>query len=308
MGFIESLVNFVFLSVSVASVYILVAIGFSITFGSLRFVNMAHGALYLLGGYIGLLVAYEIELGGLLSDYSPVGLGWGFAAALVIVPIVVFVIGILMERLVARQFYDRSAVDQLLITFGILIFIQEASGIIAGRGTLGYDRPGWAAGPIDLPILGSVSQWRLWVVIITAVLLVFLLAFYKYTNFGLVVRAGTQDAEMIRLLGIKLSRPFLLIFAIGAAFAGLAGVLGGSLFSVAPEMGIEILIPALLVVVVGGVGSIRGSIVVGLIFGFSFMTASRLVPDMATASLYIVAIVLLTLKPTGLFGTEEGVP
>ncbi|MFP8951932.1 branched-chain amino acid ABC transporter permease [Natrialbaceae archaeon A-arb3/5] len=306
MSLVESAVSFTYLSLSIASVYILVAIGFSISFGSLRFVNMAHGALYLLGAYAGLFIAFEYEVGGLLAAYSPLGLSWGFAAALILVPVVLFVIGIVMERLIGKPLYDRSMLDQLLVTFGILIIIQEAMALLVGRGGFSYNRPGWAAGAIPLPGIGTASRWRIYVIGLTVVLLLVLFAFYKYTNYGLAVRGGTEDPEMVELLGIRVGRPFMIIFAIGAAYAGLGGILGGSLFTVNPEIGIEeALIPALLVVVMGGVGSITGTVVAGLMVGVVFTATNSVYPSMAMASVFLLAIVVLTIRPTGLYGPDE---
>lgn len=305
MSFAESAIRFTYLSLSIASVYILIAIGFSIAFGTLKFVNMAHGALYLLGAYVGLFVAFEYDVGGLLGAYTPVGLELGFAAAILLVPLIIFVVGVAMERLIAQPFYDRDMLDQLLITFGVLIIIQELVSILVGRGGFSYNRPGWAAGSLPLPGIGSASRWRIYVIALTAVLLVLLYVFYEYTDYGLAVRAGTEDAEMVEMLGIKIGRPFALIFAIGAAYAGLGGILGGSLFTVHPEIGVEMLIPALLVVVMGGVGSLTGTVVAGLLVGMTFTATSRIYPEMATASVFLLAIIVLSVKPTGLFGPEE---
>lgn len=305
MSLVESAIRFTYLSLSVASVYILVAIGFSIAFGSLRFVNMAHGALYLLGAYAGLFLAFEYRVGGSLGDFSPVGLEFGFVAALILAPLVVFAIGIVMERYIAKPFYERDMLDQLLVTFGVLIIIQELVAIVFGRGGFSYNRPDWASGALALPGIGSASRWRVYVIGITIVALIVLYAFYKYTDYGLAVRAGTEDPEMVEMLGIKVSRPFALIFAIGAGYAGLAGVLGGSLFTVNPEIGVGILIPALLVVVMGGVGSITGTVVAGLLVGVVFTATSRVYPEMATASIFLLAIIVLSIKPTGLLGPDE---
>ncbi len=305
MSLIESAVRFLYLSLSVASVYVLVAIGFSIAFGSLKFVNMAHGVLYLLGAYIGLLIAFELNVGGALANHSPLGADFGFAAALVLTPLVVFCIGLAMERLVAKPFYERSLIDQLLVTFGILLIIQEVVAILVGREGFSYSRPGWAAGSIPLPGIGTASRWRLYVIVLTILSLLLLYAFYKYTDYGLTVRAGTEDAEMVELLGIRVGRPFAIIFAIGAAYAGLAGILGGSLFTVNTEIGVEILIPALLVVVMGGVGSLTGTVVAAILAGVIFTATTWVWPGMATASIFILAIAVLTVRPTGLFGSDE---
>jgi branched-chain amino acid transport system permease protein len=300
MSLLAEIVRFTFLSASIASIYVLVAIGLSIVFGSLKFVNMAHGALYLLGAYVGLYVAYGKTSGGLFEGYSPIGLQWGFLAALILTPVVVATLGIAMERLIAKPLYDRDMLDQLLITFGVLLFIQETVGIAFGREGFTYTRPQWAQGPIPLPGIGTASRWRIYVIALTVALLVVILLFYKYTDYGLAVRAGTEDAEMTRMLGLRITRPYLLIFAIGAGYAGLAGILGGSTFNTNPQMGIEIIIPALVIVIMGGVGSIRGTIIAAVLAGITFSAVTEIWPAMATASIYILAIVVLTIRPNGI--------
>ncbi len=300
MSLLGEVVRFTFLSLSITSIYVLVAIGLSIVFGSLKYVNMAHGALYLLGAYVGLYFAYSQPVSGALGDYSPLGLELGFTAALIIVPIVLAVVGIVMERLIAKPLYERDMLDQLLITFGVLLIIQELVATSVGRRGFTYSRPEWAQGPIPLPGIGTASRWRIYVIIATIALLVVILLFYKYTDYGLTVRAGTEDSEMTRMLGIRITRPYLLIFAIGAAYAGFAGILGGSTFNVNPQMGIEIIIPALVIVIMGGVGSIRGTILASVLAGVTFSAVTEVMPSMATASIYILAIAVLTVRPNGI--------
>jgi branched-chain amino acid transport system permease protein len=300
MSLLGELVKFTFLSLSITSIYVLVAIGLSIVFGSLKFVNMAHGALYLLGAYIGLYFAYSQPVSGALAGYSPLGLELGFTASLILVPIALAGIGIAMERLMAKPLYERDMLDQLLITFGVLIIIQELVSTSVGRRGFSYSRAEWAQGPIPLPGIGTASRWRIYVIVATIGLLLLILLFYKYTDYGLTVRAGTEDAEMTRMLGIRITRPYLLIFAIGAAYAGIAGILGGSTFAVGPQMGIEIIIPALVIVIMGGVGSIRGTILAAVLAGITFSAVTEVMPSMATASIYLLAIAVLTIRPNGL--------
>lgn len=307
MATLESAVEFTFIALSVASVYLLVAIGLSIVFGSLKFVNMAHGALYVIGAYVGLLVGYEVRFGGLLESYglSPLGLDLGFLAALILTPIVVFVVGVAMERLLANPLYERDLLEQLLVTFGVLLIFQEGFTLVFGRTGFNYSRPDWASGPLALPGIGTASRWRIYIVVLTFVFLLAILAFYKYTDFGLAVRAGTEDAEMTELLGIRIGRPFLLIFAIGSAYAGIAGILGGSLFGVNSGMGFANIIPALVIVIMGGVGSIKGTTIGALLAGVVFAAATQVIPSMATASIYALAIVVLTIRPDGIYPTGE---
>ncbi|UPV99612.1 branched-chain amino acid ABC transporter permease [Halorussus gelatinilyticus] len=293
------------------AIYVLVAIGLSIILGTLKFVNFAHGALYLIGTYLGLLVTLEINVtDGKLADwgYTPIGLEWGFLPALIIVPILVFGVGLLMERFVARPFYDRPDTDQILLTFGLAIVIQEVFKILFGGQSYNFARPGWASGQVGLPIIGTFPEWRLYIIGITAAIVVLVYGLIEYTDFGLVVRAGTRDAEMVELLGIKLSRPYLMVFGVGAALAGVAGVVGGPLYAVNPNIGTEVLVPSFLVVVIGGVGSIAGAVLGGILIGETLAVMVAVAPQWSQVGIYVLAAVVLLARPQGLLGSEEVAP
>ncbi|WP_435195328.1 branched-chain amino acid ABC transporter permease [Natronomonas sp. EA1] len=294
------------------AIYVLLAVGLSLILGTLEFVNFAHGALYIIGAYTGVYVAQGITISeGYAADLgiSSLGLGWGFIAALIIASIVVFVIGLLFERFVARAFYDRPDTDQILVTFGLAIIVQEAIRVTFGSNSQPFNQPAWASGTVPIPGV-AISEWRIWIVVITAALvgLVFLLV--EYTDFGLVVRAGTMDSEMVRLLGIKLTRPYLLVFGIGSALAGVAGVVGGPLSPINPTAGTDILVPAFVTVVIGGVGSIRGAVAGGLTLG---MTQAILIQtsigtynlaQWSQVGIYAIAAIILLYRPQGLLGDE----
>ena len=293
------------------AIYVLVAIGLSIILGTLKFVNFAHGALYLIGTYAGLFITLEVQLtGGKLMDwgYTELGLGWGFLPALILVPIIVFAVGVLMERFVARPFYDRPDTDQILLTFGLAIVVQELFKILFGGQSYNFARPAWASGPVAVPIIGSFPQWRLYVLGITAALVLSVYLLIEYTDFGLVVRAGTRDAEMVQLLGVKLTRPYLMVFGVGAALAGVAGVVGGPLYAVNPNIGTEVLVPAFLVVVIGGVGSITGAVLGGILIGETLAILVAVAPQWSQVGIYVLAAIVLLTRPQGLLGDEEVAP
>ncbi|KAB1192050.1 branched-chain amino acid ABC transporter permease [Haloferax sp. MBLA0076] len=304
------------------AIYVLLAVGLSIILGTLKFVNFAHGALYLVGTYAGLFVALNVPLSnGKLYEWglTTLGLDWGFFAALVMVPLLVFVVGLLMERFVARPFYDRPDTDQILVTFGLAIVVQELFRILFGSNSLPFDQPERilsfgsfagipVSGPVALPIVGNFPQWRLWVIGITAILVALVYLLVEYTDFGLVVRAGTRDAEMVRLLGIKITRPYIVVFGIGAALAGVAGVVGGPLNVVNPTIGTNILVPAFLTVVIGGVGSIAGAVVGGIVFGLTTAALVSLAPAWSQVGLYAIAAIVLLTRPQGILGDEEVAP
>jgi branched-chain amino acid transport system permease protein len=254
-----------------------------------------------------------------------VGLGWGFLAALVLVPILVFVVGLLMERFVARPFYDRPDTDQILVTFGLAIIVQESARVLFGGNSINFRQPEYilgflkVSGPIALPVVGNFALWRLYVIGITAVLVALVYALVEFTDFGLVVRAGTRDPEMVRLLGVKITRPYIVMFGIGAALAGVAGVVGGPLENVNPNIGMGVLVPAFLTVVIGGVGSITGAVLGGVLIGVVFAALVTLDPvtvfgftirwaPWAQVGIYALAAVVLLARPQGLLGNEEVTP
>lgn len=308
MSVVGNVIGFLIQTLAVSSIYILVAIGLSITLGTLKFVNFAHAALYLAGVYIGLMIAFELPFSGDIArslGLQSFGVELGFLAALILVPIVAFVLGLLMERFVARPFYNRPDTDQILVTFGILLIVQELARAFVGGRSITFSRPGWATGAADLGPLGTYSSWRLAIIGITAVLVGSVFLYIKYTDVGLAVRAGTEDTEMLNLLGVRSTRPFLVIFGVGSGLAGAAGVVGGPVFSVVPEIGVEVLVPAFLVVVVGGVGSIAGSVVGGLLIGAVEVGLQMNAPTWSSVGIYALAAIVLLVRPAGLLGSVE---
>ncbi|WP_436927298.1 branched-chain amino acid ABC transporter permease [Halosimplex amylolyticum] len=326
MSFVGELIVLLVNGLQTGAIYVLLAIGLSIILGTLKFVNFAHGALYVIGAYVGLVITQEISISnGRLAEWGfpTLGLEWGFFAALVIVPMLVFVVGLAMERFVARPFYDRPDTDQILVTFGLAIVVQELIHALIGPRTYNYDIPSEVAGgiplsgPVGVPLSAvTIDVWRVWVIAITAALVIAVYAIVEYTDFGLVVKAGTRDPEMVRLLGIRITRPYLVMFGIGAALAGIAGVVGGPLQNINPEIGMTILVPAFLTVVIGGVGSVRGAVLGGTLIGMVQVTLISLgtqslggfsvnFTPWAQVGIYVLAVVVLLTRPQGLLGSEE---
>ena len=306
----------VFAGLQRGAIFALLGLGLTIILGTMEFLNLAHGALYAIGAYVGLFVASTNQLGdgilaGLVSNPEAFGLGADFVVALVLTPLVLFVIGVLMERYVARPLHDSSEVRQLLITFGLALIIQELIKVSFGPQPYPKYSPSTllgvsVEGSVALPLLGLVVRWRLAIVLIT--FLVIGLTYYvvERTDFGLVVQAGTEDSEMVQLLGIRITRSYAIIFGLGAALAGLAGLVGGSIINPEPGIGTqEALVPAFLTVVVGGAGSVIGAIagglLLGLIVGFFEITA----PAWSAIALYAFVAIFILVRPEGLFGSTE---
>ncbi|NIF88946.1 branched-chain amino acid ABC transporter permease [Burkholderia sp. Cy-637] len=272
--------------IGVGMLYFLLAVGLSIVFGLLRFVNFAHGAFYLLGAYF----CYQ-------------ALQWeaNFWVALLLVPLAVGAFAWLVEKLVLRHVYAQAHEFHILVTVGLALVLQECAILIWGP--LGDNVPVPAS--LDgVVIWGSFvyPKYRLFVIGFTAVLAALLWWLLEGTRLGSTVRAGSEAAEMVSLLGINVSRVFSLVFALGAATAALAGVLAAPIRGVDPFMGIEALGVAFVVVVVGGMGNFLGALVGGLLVGIVQSVMSTLWPEGARLMIYVAMAAVLLLRPNGLLG------
>ncbi|MGH2625782.1 MAG: branched-chain amino acid ABC transporter permease [Anaerolineales bacterium] len=275
-----------FTGLVLGGILVLLAIGLSLIFGLMTVVNFAHGSFFMLGAYVGFFV---------------LGYTKSFWAALVIAPLVVGAFGLVIERLLIRPLYGRGPNDPLLLTFGLSLVLVEAVKLVAGKLGLTLDPPAALAGAVDLGFM-KFPAYRLFVLAVTAIVLVALWLFLEKTNIGLIVRAGSRDALMVRALGINLGRVWFLIFGLGIAMAGLAGILAGPLRGVYAEMGIEIIIEAFVVVVVGGMGSLPGAIVAGLLIGEVISLTTFFAPKLAEIVVFIVMALVLLARPSGLLG------
>ena len=279
----------VFTGLVLGGILVLMAVGLSLIFGLMTVVNFSHGALYMLGAY----VAFTIF-----------GLTKSFWLSLALAPLVVGTLGLLIQRFLIRRLYGRSPDDPLLLTFGLSLVLVEAVKVVWGKVGLTVDPPRDLAGAVNLGFM-NFPVYRLFVVAVTALVLVGLWLFLEKTNVGLIIRAGTRDPLMVRALGIDLGRIWLLVFGLGIALAGLAGVLAAPMRGVYAEMGVEIIIECFVVVVVGGMGSLLGAIVAGLLIGEIVSLTTFFTPKLAEIVVFLVMAVVLLVRPSGLFG-ESG--
>jgi branched-chain amino acid transport system permease protein len=279
----------VFTGLVLGGILVLMAVGLSLIFGLMTVVNFSHGALYMLGAY----VAFTIF-----------GLTKSFWLSLALAPLVVGTLGLLIQRFLIRRLYGRSPDDPLLLTFGLSLVLVEAVKVVWGKVGLTVDPPRDLAGAVNLGFM-NFPVYRLFVVAVTALVLVGLWLFLEKTNVGLIIRAGTRDPLMVRALGIDLGRIWLLVFGLGIALAGLAGVLAAPMRGVYAEMGVEIIIECFVVVVVGGMGSLLGAIVAGLLIGEIVSLTTFFAPKLAEIVVFLVMAVVLLVRPSGLFG-ESG--
>lgn len=274
----------------VGSLYILLSIGLTIIFGMLGIVNFAHGALYMLGAY----AAYTVV--GVLSG--------NFLIAILVVPLAIGLIGAFLETTLLRRLYRVEPFYNLLLTFGLMLAIQDAVRIGYGPEGEPFNIPSALLGAVNLGIT-YYPKYRLFIFAITVLCSIGLIVFLEKTKLGSIIRAGTEDSDMVDALGIDISKIFTLVFGIGAALAGLAGVLAAPVQNVEPAMGMSFLVETFVVVVIGGMGSIIGSIIAGLIIGETLTIGVLIWPPMATTLIYVFMAIILLIRPRGLFGRAE---
>jgi len=276
----------VFTGLVLGMIFVLLAIGLSLIFGLMTVVNFAHGSLFMLGAYFGVFLF---------------GFTKNFWLSLVVAPLMVGTLGLLIERFLIRRLYGRSPDDPLLLTFGLSLIIVEAARLIWGKIGLTLDPPKALASAVNLGFM-NFPAYRLFVIAVTAAVLVALWLFLERTNVGLIIRAGSRDPLMVRALGIDLSRIWLLVFGIGTALAGLAGILAGPMRGVYAEMGVTMVIESFVVVVVGGMGSLIGAVVAGVLMGQVVGLTTFFAPALAEIMVFIAMAVVLLVRPSGLFG------
>ena len=283
-NFVSQLFN----GLALGALLALISSGLTIIYGTLGVLNLAHGAMFMLGGYAG-YVAYEAT--------------GSFTVAVVAGSLFLVVVGVLMERVIIRYFYSRPAEDQILVTFGIGICLVEAIRLFFGSLSKTVPPPDWAAGITSLGFM-FYPTYRLAVVGIIAVALVVLFIVLFRTRLGLIVRAGIEDSAMVDALGIDVDRVFMIVFGIGAMAAGFAGIVNAPVVSLTPDMGDAILVETFVVVVIGGVGSFTGAILGGLISGEILSLTSMVNPSYSGVMLFVVMTLVLMLRPQGLLGTR----
>jgi branched-chain amino acid transport system permease protein len=266
----------------------LISSGLTIIYGTLGVLNLAHGAMFMLGGYAGYVV-YTLTGSFLLA----VGAG---ALFLVLV-------GGILEFVVIRHFYDRPPEDQLLVTFGVGIVIVELVRFAFGSLSKTVMAPHWAAGVTPMGFL-IYPTYRIVVAAIAAAALGTLYVILYRTRLGMIVRAGIEDSAMVGMLGINVYRVFMVVFGVGAMAAGFAGIVNAPVVSLTPDMGDSILVQTFVVVVIGGVGSFPGAILGGLIAGEILSLTSMIDPAYSEVMLFAVMTLVLLLRPQGLLGSH----
>jgi branched-chain amino acid transport system permease protein len=294
-------------SVQLGALLFLLAAGLTLVFGIMNFMNLAHGSLYMVGAYVGAVV---------------VARSGSFVLAALAAACMSMIVGVLVERTLLRKLYERSHLDQVLCTFGLILIFNEAVRYIWGLSPIFLNVPQGLDGTISL--LGqNYPSYRFAIILAGAALAIALYLLINKTRLGMLIRAGAGNPEMVSALGVNIKALNTAVFAVGAGLAGLAGLLVGPLTSIQPGMGEPILILTLVVIIIGGVGSIRGALYGAVIVGlvdtvgrvymqvglqqvFERSIAQAVGPALASMLIYILMAVVLALKPRGLFPVKYG--
>jgi branched-chain amino acid transport system permease protein len=268
--------------------YVLMALGLSLILNLSNVINFAHGGFLVIGGYI----AYT------LTPYV------GFWGALILAPLLTAVIGIAVEHVLIRPLYGRDPLYSLLLTFGLSFMIEDGTRWIWGAQGKPVTIPDFLAQPLSYDYF-FITGYRLFMVIVVVVTVGLLFALLRYTRLGIRIRAGTLDLETVSALGINVRLLRSLNFAVGIFLAGLSGVLAAGQLTLEPTMGTNLLMPSFIAIIVGGVGSLPGTLFGGLLIGVAAGVTAVLVPSASEAVIYVMMALVLLVRPRGLFG-EEG--
>jgi len=323
------------------SAYALIALGLTVIFGTLGVVNFAHGSLFMLGAFCAVTLQRILNLsttsidetrkdflGNPLKVETPyvetwfgpeVGaaiIDWNVPLAILFAIPIMIAIGFIMERGLIKHFYKRPHADQILVTFGLAIVLQEVIKYFYGANPIPTPAPDAFRGSFDFGALIGMDPniiiyplWRLVYFAFSLLIIASIFAFLQFTTFGMVVRAGMADRETVGLLGINIDKRFTIMFGVAAAIAGLAGVMYTPINSPNYHMGMDFLVLSFVVVVVGGMGSLPGAVLAGFLLGilesFASMTqVIALVPGINQIIIYLVAIIVLLTRPRGLMGRK----
>jgi len=269
-------------------IFAVVALGFTLILGVMQVINFTHGILFALGAYF----AFSMQ------KYV------GFWLALILAPILVGVVGLILERLVIHRTYGGNPLFGLLLTFGLATALEEVIRMVWGKTGYSVAAPKFAAGSLDLGFM-IYSKYRLVLAVLAVVIILLVWLFLEKTPYGAIIKAGASDAEMVMALGKNLPRMRSFVFVVGSILAGVAGVIAAPIWSVRPTMGTAILMPAMVIVVLGGIGSFWGSILAGLIVGLSTSISVMFWARVSDIIPFVILAIVLLFRPRGLMGEKS---
>ncbi|QXX73762.1 branched-chain amino acid ABC transporter permease [Methylovirgula sp. HY1] len=278
----------VFNGLIIGAFYALMALGLSLILNLSGVINFAHGGFLAIGGYLAFTLMPFV----------------GFWGALLIAPILTAFIGIIIERWLIRPLYGRDPLYSLLLTFGLAFMIEDGTRFIWGPSTLPFAIPDWLSSPLSNQFF-FLTGYRLFMVVLVTLTVVVLFVVLNKTRLGMRIRAGTLDLETVSVLGVNVRILRSLNFGLGIYMAGLAGVLAAGMLGLQPTIGSELIMPSFVAIIVGGLGSLPGTLVGGLLIGVASGLTSTFMPSASEAVIYVMMGLVLLVRPRGLFG-EEG--
>ncbi|AYQ27280.1 MULTISPECIES: branched-chain amino acid ABC transporter permease [unclassified Polaromonas] len=269
--------------------YAMLSLGLAVIFGLLGIVNFAHGALYMLGAFAAWIMLDQF--------------GMNYWFALVLAPLTVGILGVIIERLFLKHLYKLDPLYGLLLTFGLALVLEGVFREIYGVSGQNYNVPDLLAGSMDLGFM-RLPIYRAWVVVISLVVCLGTWFLIERTRLGAYLRAGTENAPLVQAFGVNVPMMVMLTYGAGAALAGLAGVLAAPIIQVNPLMGSNLIIVVFAVVVIGGMGSILGSVITGLGLGIVEGLTRVFYPEASNIVVFVIMVIVLMFRPAGLFGKE----
>ena len=291
--------------ISLGLLFALIALGFMLIVGVMETINLAHGSLFALGMYVALfLVAPRLGwFPEVQAAYMGLPIGTRYAIALFVAPLVVGVFGLLLE-LCLRRTYGRDPLYGLLLTFGAALVIEELIRLTWGSNEQQLALPQTISGAF---MVGGLiySKYRVFASVFAIVAILGLWLFLERTPYGAIIKAGAHDSEMVRALGINLSRLRSAVFALGVALAAIAGVVMAPIWGIRPQVGVDAVVPAFLIIVLGGVGSLWGAVVAGLMVGMVVGLTGAYASEWSLMSMYFLFIAVVTFRSRGLFGKKS---
>ncbi|MBD5657566.1 MAG: branched-chain amino acid ABC transporter permease [Candidatus Eremiobacteraeota bacterium] len=278
-----------FNGITLGMLYILVALGLNIILGLMGVINFSHGAFFMLGAYVAYTLAPHL----------------GFFPSIVLSAVIVGAIGMIFEIFLVRPLYNRLPEYTLLLTYGTALVFEQIVRRIWGDDALQYPGlPGWLAGSVTVGTFSFPAYKDVFLVVTTVVVLTIVWLLINKTNIGVIIRAGTRDAEMVKLLGINMPYMFTLVFGIGSFMAGLAGALAAPVYAIIPSLASQWIILTFVIVIVGGIGSFWGAVVGGLIIGILSSLMELIYPPAVELTGFIIMGLILLVRPRGIFGVE----
>jgi branched-subunit amino acid ABC-type transport system permease component len=269
-------------------IFAVVALGFTLILGVMQVINFTHGILFAFGAYFAFSMQKFV----------------GFWMALILAPILVGVVGLILERLVIHRTYGGNPLFGLLLTFGLATALEEVIRMVWGKTGYSVAAPKFAAGSLDLGFM-IYSKYRLLLAVLAVIIILLVWLFLEKTPYGAIIKAGASDAEMVMALGKNLPRMRSFVFVVGSILAGVAGVIAAPIWSVRPTMGTAILMPAMIIVVLGGIGSFWGSILAGLIVGLSTSISVMFWARISDIIPFVILTLVLLFRPRGLMGEKS---